>query len=83
MLTVDLVGPLTPTLRGNTNILVLSHYFTRWRNALPGQNGSAETIAETLEDRVFCYLGLPERIQTDQGALFEADDRTVCSLECA
>ena len=36
------------------------------------QNGSAETIAETLEERVFCYLGVPERIHTDQGAQFES-----------
>ena len=35
-------------------------------------NGSAETIAETLEERVFCYLGVPERIHTDQVAQFES-----------
>ena len=71
VVSVDLVGPLTPTPRGNTNILVLSD-FTRWRDALQVQNGSAETIAETLEERVFCYLGVPERIHTDQGAQFES-----------
>ena len=63
---------MTPTPRGNTNILVLSDHFTRWRDALPVQNESAETIAETLEKRVFCYLGVPERIHTDQGAQFES-----------
>ena len=72
VLSIDLVGPLTPTPRGNTNILVLSDHFTRWRDALPVQNGSAETIAEILEERVFCYLGVPERIHTDQGAQFES-----------
>lgn len=36
------------------------------------KNGSAETITETLEERVFCYLRVPERIQTDQGAQFES-----------
>ena len=35
VLSIDLVGPLTPTPRGNTNILVLSNHFTRWRDALP------------------------------------------------
>ena len=72
VVSVDLVGPLMPTPRGNTNLLVLSDHFTRWRDALPVQNGSAETIAETLEERVFCYLGVPERIHTDQGAQFES-----------
>ena len=72
VLSVDLVGPLTPTPRGNTNILVLSDHFKRWRDALPVQNGSAETIAETLEEWVFCYLGIPVRIHTDQEAQFES-----------
>ena len=36
------------------------------------QNRSAETIAEILEERVFCYLGIPEWIHTDQGAQFES-----------
>ena len=52
--------------------MVLSDPFTRWRDALPVQNGSADTIAEMLEERVFCYLGVPERIHTDQGAQFES-----------
>ena len=38
---------------------------------MPVQNGSAETIAETLEERVFCYLKVLERIHTDQEAQFE------------
>ena len=72
VLSVDLVGPLTPTPRGNTNILVLSDHFERWRDALPVQNGSAETIAKTLEEWVFCYLGIPVRIHTGQEAQFES-----------
>ena len=48
VLSVDLVGPLTPTPRKNITILVLSDHFTRWRNALPVSNGSAETMSETL-----------------------------------
>ena len=48
--------------------MVLSDHFTRWRDALPVPNGSAETRAETLEERVFCYLGVPERIHTNQEA---------------
>ena len=70
VLSVDLVGPLTPTPRRDTIILVLSDHFTRWRDALPVQNGSTETIAQKLEERIFCYLGVPERIHTDQEARF-------------
>ena len=72
VLSIDLVRPLTPTPKRNTNILVLSNHFTKWRDALPVQNGSAETSARTLEERVFCYLGVFRQIHTDQGAQFES-----------
>ena len=39
VLFIDLVGPLMPTPRRNTNILVLSNHFTRWKDAFPVQNG--------------------------------------------
>ena len=41
-------------------------------DALPMQNGFSEFIAEILEERVFCYLGVPERVHTDQEAQFES-----------
>ena len=72
VVSLDIVGPFPPTERGNTNILVLSDHFSRWRDALPIQNGTAEEIATTLEEKVFCYFGIPERIHTDQGAQFES-----------
>ena len=72
VLSVDLMGPLTLTPRENTTILVLSDHFTRWKDALPVPNGSAETMAETLEKRVFYCLGVQERIHTDQGVQFES-----------
>ena len=62
---------MTPTPKRNTTILILSDHFTRWRDALPVQNGSAEGIAETMEER-FYYLKVPECIHTDQGAQFES-----------
>ena len=72
VVSLDIVGPFPPTPRGNMSILVLSDHFTCWRDALPIPNGSAEVIADILKERVFCYLGIPERIHTDQGAQFES-----------
>ena len=66
------MGPLPETPRGNVNILVLSDHFTRWRDAIPIPNGTAAIVAQVLDDRVFTYFGLPERIHTDQGAQFES-----------
>ena len=72
VVSVDLVGPFQQTPRGNTTILVLSDHFTRWRDAIPLVDGTAEVVAQALDHKVFCYFGLPERIHTDQGAQFES-----------
>ena len=69
---IDLVGPMPETNRGNKWILVLTDHFTRWNDALPLPDATAPVVASHLDERVFCYLGLPEQIHTDQGAQFES-----------
>ena len=72
-LAIDLVGRLLQTARGNVWILVLTDHFTRWSDAIAIPDATAPTVAGVLEERVFCYFGLPEVIHTDQGAQFESD----------
>ena len=69
---IDLVGPFPPTSRGNRWILVLSDHFTRWQDALPLPDATANTVAQVLEERIFSYFGLPEQLHSDQGAQFES-----------
>ena len=72
MVGVDLTGPFPTTARGNKMILVIADHFTRWVDAIPIPDGTAETVAHTLEERVFAYLGVPEEIHSDQGRQFES-----------
>lgn len=72
ILAVDLCGPLPLTARGNTQILVIADHFTRWYDALPVPDGTAPTIAKILDERLFCYFGVPEVIHSDQGRQFES-----------
>ena len=71
------VNHLTQTPRENTGAVRLL--------ALPILNATADTIAELLQERVFCYLGIPDRIYTNQNAQFESRlmyDWAVRPLEC-
>jgi transposase InsO family protein len=68
---VDLVGPLPETPRGNKWILVIMDHFTRWQDAIALPDATASTVASTLDERIFAYLGLPECIHSDQGTQFE------------
>ena len=72
VLAVDLCGPFPKTLRGNTQILVMSDHFSRWSDAIGIPDGKADTVATTLDERIFSYWGIPEVIHTDQGRQFEA-----------
>ena len=43
-----------------------------WQDALAIPDATAPTVASTLDEHVFCYFGLLEIINTDQGAQFES-----------
>ena len=47
-------------------------HFTRWQDALALPDATAPVVAKTLDEKVFCYFGLPEQIHSDQGAQFES-----------
>ena len=68
----DLIVSLPTTPRGNKYILVAIDYGTRWVEAFPLPNQSAETISRVLLDQVFFRFGIPEVIHSDQGANFES-----------
>ena len=72
-LAIDLVGPLPETARRNKWILTVTDHFTRWQEAFPIVDATMPTIAEVLEERIFCPYGLPERLHSDQGAQFEGE----------
>jgi transposase InsO family protein len=72
-LAVDLVGPFEETERGNRWILVVTDHFTRWSDAIAIPDATASVVATVLDERIFCYLGVPETIHTDQGSQFESE----------
>lgn len=53
-------------------MLVLTDHFMRWADVLAIPDASAPTVARVLDQGVFCYLGLPEQIHTDQGVQFQS-----------
>ena len=72
ILAIDLCGPFPKTTRGNTQILVMTDHFTRWCDAIPTPDGTAEVVAQVLDERVFSYFGVPEEIHSDQVKQFES-----------
>lgn len=67
---MDIMGPLRETTRGYNHILVMTDYFTRWIEAVPLKNTTAQTIAEAFVDNFICRFGTPETLLTDRGSNF-------------
>ena len=69
---IDLTGPLPRTRTGNSSIMVVADYFTKWVEAFPLPDQTAKTVARTLVEQVVTRFGAPLEIHTDQGREFEA-----------
>ena len=78
MLAVDVLQ-VPVSSRGNRYLLVIQDYFTKWAEAIPMPNQTAECIAGILID-LFSRFGIPEILYSDQGANFESTMiRRVCA----
>ena len=81
MVAMDIVGPFPESLAGNTFVLVVADYFTRWTEAYPIPNQEATTVAKKLVDQFFFRFSPPEQLHSDQGRNFESEVITeVCKL---
>jgi transposase InsO family protein len=67
---IDLTGPLPKTRHGNTYILVVIDYFTKWVELFALADIKAKTIAQVFIDEVVCRFGFPVRIISDNGVQF-------------
>ena len=72
MVAMDILGPLPETLCGNSYILVVTDYFTRWAEAYAIPNQEATTVAQKVTDEFFFRFSPPEQLHSDQGRNFES-----------
>ena len=69
LLTVDFITPLPRSKKGNTAILLISDWLTKFTLAYPLRTADAKKLCDTLEKQ-FLMFGCPKRIISDNGGQF-------------
>ena len=64
IIAVDILGPLPESTNGNSYILVVGDYFTRWMDAYAIRNQEAATVAQKLVDEIFYRFSTPEQLHS-------------------
>ena len=68
---MDLLDMSVTTSRGNRYVLVMVDCFTRWTEAYPLPDKTAQSVADAFFNQVVCRFGMPSVIHSDQGREFE------------
>ena len=66
---------------GFENILVITDHFSRYAQAIPTRNKTAQTTAKVLFENFFVHYGFPAKLHSDKGANFESKViRKLCNI---
>ena len=75
---MDLIGPL-PTGPGQVNyVIVAVDYFTKWIEAKPAKNPTANDTWKFFHDQVLCRFRLPYAVVLDRGPQFSSQFSKWC-----
>ncbi len=81
LLQLDFIGPL-PSAKGRYRYcLVIIDKFSKWVEAIPTRNNSANTVARVVANQILPLWGAPIQIESDQGTHFTGQvAKQICQM---
>lgn len=70
LISVDLLGPLPRSKKGNQHLLVVTDWFTKFVLVQPLAKATAAAVVRFMENQVFLLFGVPQIIICDNGVQF-------------
>ena len=71
-MSVDLIGPIKPiSEKGDSYVLTIADFATRYPEAVPLKSIATEIVAEALMG-IYSRVGVPDEILSDRGAQFSS-----------
>ena len=81
VIAIDITGPFPESDAGNSYVLVVGDYFSKWVEAFAIPDQEATTVAAKLVDEVYCRFSPPEQLHSDQGRQFESElVKEICKI---
>lgn len=72
IISMDLMGPFPRSKAGNTMLLVIACWFSKFVFLFPLKNGKVSNIVKIIEEQIFLMYGSPKVIICDNGKQFTA-----------
>lgn len=73
-ISMDFMGPLVPSKKGNTVLLVITDWFSKFTLLFPMRRAHSVNVCKILEEQIFHVYGVPEIVLSDNGKQFISKD---------
>lgn len=73
-ISLDFMGPFPRSKKGNTQLLVVTDWFTKFILVQPMAKATATAVCKFLEEQVFLIFGVPQIIMSDNGVQFTSKE---------
>lgn len=79
-ISLDFIGPLPRSKHGNSHILVVTDYFSKYVVLFPCRSANAKTLVKHVEEGIFLVYGSPQYLACDNGTPMKSREfQSLCS----